>query len=277
MSKIKIPHLEWHVAHSCNLTCQGCLHFSDYGHEGITDYETIKKWYSEWSPRLAPKTIDILGGEPLLNKDILKIISLTREMWDDPYLETINLQSNGLLLDRFPDLPIILKEANCSICLSQHGNDPVYNKIFEKAKTTLAEWQDQYGIKTNIIDFYTFWMKPYLGYGDTMEPYEDNDPDESWNNCPTGQDCFQIHQGNIYKCSPLAYLPMQQTKVNLSKKWDFYLTYQPLTPTATDQEVIDFFNKGAEKFCGMCPTKTELFEKPSPLTPRKQILMRRIP
>lgn len=276
MSKIKISHLEWHVTHYCNLTCQGCLHFSDYGHEGSTDYETLKDWYKKWSPRLAPNTIDILGGEPLLNKDILKIISLTREYWDDPYLERLNLQSNGLLLDRFPDLPKVLKEANCSISLSQHSDDPVYNKLFEKAKDTLKQWQEEYGIETNVFDFHSFWMKTYHGYGNDMEPYEDNNPEESWNNCPTGQDCFQIHEGSIYKCSPLAYLPMQKNKVNLSSKWNFYLTYTPLSPDASDDEVLEFFSRKAEKYCSMCPASPELFKKPSPLTPRKKFLIKKI-
>jgi hypothetical protein len=121
----------------------------------------------------------------------------------------------------------------------------------------------------------SIWVKTYHGYGDTMEPYEDNNPEESWNNCSTGQDCFQIHEGNIYKCSPLAYLPMQKNKINLSSKWDFYLSYKPLTPDSTDQEVAEFFSRGAEAYCGMCPAAPMHFKKPNPLTSRKKFLIKK--
>jgi MoaA/NifB/PqqE/SkfB family radical SAM enzyme len=275
-TKIKIPHIEWHVAHTCNISCQGCLHFSDYGHTGIVSYDEIKDWYLKWSHRLAPKTIDILGGEPLLNKDICKIISLTRKMWDDPYLEKLNLQTNGLLVDRFPDLPKVLKDSNCSISVSWHSEDPRYNKLFEKSKNILNEWFEKYRIQVYIVDFYNYWTRFYKGHGSTMEPYNDGDFEKSWDNCLTGQDCFQIFNGDIYKCSPLAYLPMTKQKINLSEKWDYYLTYEPLRPKSSDNEVIEFFNKGAEKFCSMCPSSPEMFKKPDPLTFRKQISIRKI-
>lgn len=275
-TKIKIPHIEWHVAHTCNISCQGCLHFSDYGHTGIVSDDEIKDWYSKWSHRLAPKTIDILGGEPLLNKDICKIISLTRDMWDDPYLEKLNLQTNGLLVDRFPDLPKVLRDSNCSISLSWHSVDPRYNKLFDKSRDILNKWVEKYGITVHIVDFYNYWTRFYKGHGNTMEPYNDGDFEKSWDSCLAGQDCFQIFNGDIYKCSPLAYLPMTKQKINLSEKWDYYLTYAPLKPEALDNEVIDFFNKDAEKFCSMCPASPELFKKPDPLKFRKQISIKKI-
>lgn len=274
--KIKISHIEWHIAHACNIACQGCAHFSDYGHTEIISYDEIKDWYKKWSHRLSAKTIDILGGEPLLNKDVCKIISLTREMWDDPYLEALNLQTNGLLIDRFPDLPKVLKDANCSISLSWHGVDPRYNKLFDKSKKILDEWVEKYGITVHIQDFYNLWLRQYKGHGATMEPYEDGDFEKSWDTCLTGQDCFQLLNGNIYKCAPLAYLPMMKQKFNLSEKWDYYLSYVPLKPEASDDEVRDFFNRGAEKFCGMCPHTPELFKKPDPLQFRKQIAIKKI-
>jgi hypothetical protein len=109
----------------------------------------------------------------------------------------------------------------------------------------------------------------YKGYGDNMMPFEDQDPETSWNNCIAGQDCFQLLDGNIYKCAPLAYLPLQQKQFNLSSKWDHYLTYKPLTPSATDQEVEDFFNKKAESYCAMCPANPAKFIKRNPLLPRR--------
>ena len=74
MSKIKISHIEWHIIHSCNLTCDGCAHYSNYGFTDVVSYEQLKEWYSYWHHRLSQSVIDSLGGEPLLHRDFLKII-----------------------------------------------------------------------------------------------------------------------------------------------------------------------------------------------------------
>ena len=82
------------------------------------------------------------------------------------------------------------------------------------------------------------WIRQYQGFGDTMEPYEDNDPKNSWKYC-VSKLCVQLHEGKLWKCPALAYLPMQAEKYNLSEKWDPYLKYVPL-----DQEC------GEKRSCG---------------------------
>lgn len=113
------------------------------------------------------------------------------------------------------------------------------------------------------------WFKTYQGFGDHMLPYEDLNAEASWDHCVAGQDCFQQLNGDIYKCLPLAYLPLQKEKYTLSSKWDHYLTYQPLSATSTEQEVMEFFDRKAESCCGMCPKSPQMFQKNSPLLPRK--------
>ena len=95
---VNISHLEWHISHACNFTCEQCCHFSNHGHSIPISYEQIEKWYSDWAPRIAPATIDILGGEPLLNKRICDIVELTRKKWDKPNLERLDITTNGVLL-----------------------------------------------------------------------------------------------------------------------------------------------------------------------------------
>ena len=63
---VNISHLEWHISHACNFTCEQCCHFSNHGHNVPVRYEQIEKWYDDWAHRIAPATIDILGGEPYL-------------------------------------------------------------------------------------------------------------------------------------------------------------------------------------------------------------------
>ena len=81
---LRIPHLEWHVAHACNFTCDGCGHMSNHGHRGVISLKEINRWYDIWAHRLDPIDIAVLGGEPLLNKEVYDILYLTKESWNKP-------------------------------------------------------------------------------------------------------------------------------------------------------------------------------------------------
>ena len=256
--KLTISHLEWHVSHACNFTCENCCHYSNHKFSENVSVKELEEWYSNWSHRLRPSTIDILGGEPLLNKDICEIVKLTREYWPD---SKIDITTNGVLLDRFPDLPKYLKKHNVGLKISKHGTNPEYNELWKSIVSIANDWQQSYGISVNLWQSDLVWFKGYNGFGKNIEPFEDNDPEESWKNCITGQDCWQIYNGNIYKCAPLAYLPMLDQKYKLSNSWSHYLTYKPLTPDCTDAELIDFFNRKAESFCAMCPKTPQVLHR----------------
>jgi hypothetical protein len=258
MAKLKISHLEWHVSHACNFTCENCCHYSNHKFNGNVSIEELEDWYIKWSDRLEPATIDILGGEPLLNKDICKIVELTRQYWPN---STIDITTNGVLLKQHPELPKYLEKYNVGLKISKHGTNTEYNKLWKDIVDQVIFWSYQYSFKVNFWEADVVWFKGYKGFGDRIEPYEDNDPEESWNNCITGQDCWQIHNGDIYKCAPLAYLPMLNEKHKLSNKWDHYLSYKPLTADCTDEELTEFFNRKAESFCAMCPKNPQVLHR----------------
>lgn len=255
MEKLKITHLEWHVTHACNFTCENCCHYSNHKFTTGVSLEELRNWYSSWSHRLEPETIDILGGEPLLNKDICEIVQMTREHWP---VSKIDITTNGALLDRFPKLPIYLKKYNVGLKISKHGTNAEYNSLWESIVNFVEGWREKYSITVNFWESDLVWFKSYKGFGKNIEPFEDNDPEESWKNCITGQDCWQIYNGKIYKCAPLAYLPMLNQKYKLSNKWKHYLSYTPLPPNCSDKELTDFFNKKAESYCAMCPKNPQI-------------------
>ena len=87
------------------------------------------------------------------------------------------------------------------------------------------------------------WTRRYEGFGDTMLPYEDGDPRASWEACPA-RHCKQLLDGRIWKCAPLAYLPMQKAKYRLADKWDPYLAYRPLEPGCSNAEIAGLRRAG---------------------------------
>lgn len=97
-----LSYLEYHIADHCNLNCAACEHYS-----GLVEGE-IFPIFSKFKNDLCKLkeyiddigTIRILGGEPLLNKEINKYIELTRKLY--PYTN-IFIVTNALLLKAMPD------------------------------------------------------------------------------------------------------------------------------------------------------------------------------
>jgi len=271
---IEVPHLEWHITHNCNLSCQGCSHFTNHGHNWFVDIKTLSKWYSYWNKRISLRSMSILGGEPLLHKNVIDIIYLTKDMWQQPKDSYFEIVTNGILLDRekHKELPKALIDTNCTLSLSLHSTKSIsleYDQKIRKTLSIIKEWKNEYGIKIYVHDSVTGWDRAYKGFGINSEPFEDNDPEESWNNCVGDQECFQLYNGNIYKCCLTAYLPLQKEKYGtlLSEKWDPYLKYIPLTPDCSDEEIVEFFDRKCEPVCAMCPKTRTVFRKNNPLLP----------
>ena len=260
---IEIPNIDIHVTHRCNFTCESCSHFMNHGFKTEINIEEYKQWILNWKDRIIPKNIGILGGEPFLNRNLKEYCYLTREMFPNSQIELV---TNGFLLHLHEDLDKVLIDNDIMLSLSVHDKSDQYLDILKKKIPIIKKWKDN-GVKVQIYNSYKFWQKTYNGFGDNIEPYEDNNPELSWENCPTGKICFQLHEGKIWKCAPLAYLPMMKEKYNLSEKWDPYLKYVALSPECSDLELDEFINKGAESYCAMCPTKQNFIEKNNPLLP----------
>jgi len=268
-SLLSVPHLEWHVTHSCNFTCQGCGHYTNDGYKQNITLQTLKDWYLLWNKRIRPWELSMLGGEPLLNSDIVNIIYMTKEVWDIQEDQEFEIVSNGFLFDRVDGLVKAMKDTNCMLSITKHSNDQNYLKLYDKS----IKFIEESGVRYRIYDMTSDWLLSYTGYGKTIEPICSDDYVSSWNNCPTGQENFTLEDGKIYKCSSLAYLPMQKKKYGdiLSHKWNPYLKYRPLLSSDSQLDVLEFFTKTAEPVCSMCPKGKRRFTKESPLHSPKYV------
>ena len=92
-----LRYFEYHVADHCNLNCKGCVHFSPLmDGEVFADFNVVKSDLVQLKKLVKyVKVIHILGGEPLLNKELPEYLRLTREVY--PYTN-IAIVSNGLLI-----------------------------------------------------------------------------------------------------------------------------------------------------------------------------------
>ena len=262
-----IEQLELHVTHACNFTCEGCSHYSNHGHTGNISLDDCEEWLYGWSKRVKPKTFTILGGEPTLNKDLPEIVYMVRAMFPDP-TTGIDVITNATGLHLQPRLPQMLVATGATLAVSIHSTEhPNYIKKFKRGYKLAKKWKHDLGVWVEFWDFTNKeWVRQYKGFGDRMMPYEDNNPRKSWEVC-ISKYAMQLHEGKLWKCTALAYLPMQAKKYNLSDKWNPYLKYQSLDVDCTDEELEEFLNREDESFCSMCPANRDVYTKPDPTLP----------
>jgi hypothetical protein len=257
----EIDNLEIHAAHSCNLSCESCSHYSNQGHKGIVPTDEAGRWMEAWKSRISPEVFSIVGGEPTIHPDLAGFISAAREHWPTSRLRLV---TNGYFLHRHQDLPKLLRDdPNTVVILSIHHDSPRYLKLIQPSLDLLNVWKAEHGIRVGVVTSHDHWTRRYRGSGSEVEPFEDGDPRRSWEIC-TARGCPQLFEESIWKCAALAYLTMQNEKHHISSRWAPYLRYRPLAADCTDDELNEFFDREDEPYCGMCPATPRLFTPPLP-------------
>lgn len=182
--------IEFHIVEHCNLNCKGCIHFSPLADKSFITLKT----YRDDVKKIANITIGcvrevhILGGEPLLHPELIKILKITRS-----YFKTseIKLISNGILvLSQKESFWQAMKQNNIHLSVTEYPIKINYKQISHLTK--------KYGIK---YSFYApskenaQWHFPIDITGSQDEQY-------SYDNCRKGNNCTNINiiKGKLYMC-----------------------------------------------------------------------------
>ena len=251
---IELPALEYHVAHTCNLSCEQCSHYSNF-HPSVpmpTPEETAEE-YAAWNNRLRPRRFALLGGEPTLNPRLVEHVRLARRAWPD---SDLMLVSNGLLLHRHPELPRVLVETNCRLDVSQHGTAPRYPKEFANVKRLLWRWRSEYpGIRIKIRQSHRGWVRQYRVVDGKPMPFQ-SDPKAAYRVC-LQKACTQLYRGCLVKCPAIAYFKVMESHLKLEAilEWEKFRDYRGCSSKASDAVINAFIATGAIDQCGLCPRR----------------------
>jgi len=243
-----IRNLEIHLSHDCNLRCNGCSHYSQFGHSGNLSLEDAVASYTAWNQRLKPQVFSLLGGEPTLNPMLSEHFLLALQLWEESYIRIV---TNGFLLEKHPDFLAALRKCDRYILhISAHEEN-------EKLKS-IAELLDDQRIRYTVIHSYKSWTQRYTWQDGKIYPYSDNNPIQSWSVCPAKY-CMQLYQSKLWKCPSVAYLGMMQVKNLLGDGWNYSLNYKGLSPECSDEELVDFCKRKQELICNSCPSVLKSF------------------
>jgi len=164
------------------------------------------------------------------------------------------MTTNGLLLHKGKESVIeALREVDAHVFLSQHYDDPEYNKPFYAAIDRLI----RHGIGYTIYTSYRDWRKTYHVHSDQrLHPYQ-SDASQAWNNCRTKTICPTLIDNRIFKCQHIAHVFRNRKNGFLGPEWDIVNNYHPLSPDATADEIERHLQAEAVEACRICPERYE--------------------
>ncbi|GHU55168.1 hypothetical protein FACS189442_2390 [Spirochaetia bacterium] len=185
---------EFHVAEHCNLNCAACDHFSPLAREEYVDIAVVEKDME----RLAGltngcvKEIRLLGGEPLLHKDITSIFVLVRKYFTN---SRILLFTNAILLPGQSDaFWQYCKDNRIDIMRTQYPIKLDIEAISARCKKYGLSFTNSPGIRENEM------------YHCVLEPAGNGNVKYNWRHCLHNQWTF-LRNGRIYPCPFYANIP----------------------------------------------------------------------
>ena len=252
--RVVVPRIETYLANGCNLKCHMCSHFSPK-RKGITATDNLKLWMDTWKVKLLPRTVALLGGEPLLNKDIAEIVRHVKKSWVNTQIEIV---TNGILLRNLSDLDFdAIKEVNAYFVISQHTSEAeLVKKIIEGIKRLEAK-KIRFDVRPSIREWVNYHQ---IGQNGEPLPYQ-SDPMMAWQQC-IPKECVTLWDNNIYLCSILANVQQAYQEGVIGNEWKKALDYKPLTPRSSASDIISHLNAKSVPECSICPAKYDLVQLP---------------
>lgn len=253
MHKMRGPYIsfEYHTTDHCNLNCKGCDHFSPLAKPKFTNFEDFKKDINRMSTLFEgkAKSIHILGGEPLLNKDICKFIKETRKCFPDKELTEIRVISNGILVnDMQEDFWKCLHDNNIILSVTKYPLKLDYDLMKKKA------------LKYHVnFEFYDNTDKEQIWYNIKLQEDGKRDARKSFYKCFLSNECVMLKEGKLYTCTLIPNIEHfnKYFKKDLQVCKDDYID---IYKAKNKEEIFDFLSKPAP-FCRYCNPDVKDYEQ----------------
>lgn len=228
------------VTEHCNLNCKGCGSFvplAKPSYIDVIELEADLKRLSEISGGVCHH-INLLGGEPLLHKDIVSIIRMTRKYFKNGI---VNIVTNGILLDKMNEnFWQVCKECDICICPTKYPIKVNYDALEEKARKE--------GVKYKL-----FGNVPLSGWIHKKMDLQGNRFENcSFMYCANANMCPVLKHGKLYPCPTVAHIEKfnQAFQTNLvTTNMDYIDIYE----VEKLEEIMSFLARPVP-FCRYCNT-----------------------
>lgn len=185
-----LKYLETHVMNGCNMKCKGCSHFSNlFAIDDEVKYEKFEKDIVRMSEICDITLFRLLGGEPLLNGNLIQYLKIVREMF--PHTD-LHVATNGILI----------KECEEEILKYMSDNNIFFDITLYKSvlfmKENITKKLERYNVSYNLNENCGKFEKMLTLQGD-------KNPKDNINKC-NRKICLTLKEGNLYRCAISAHV-----------------------------------------------------------------------
>ncbi|MDR0683076.1 MAG: radical SAM protein [Dysgonamonadaceae bacterium] len=243
LKKRKTLSLAIHLVDHCNLNCKGCDNFSCIADEKYHSVRSLENDFRRIFELAGGKIdgINLLGGEPLLHPELIKIINIAGKYFSRTNL---GLVTNGVLLLKQEDIFWeTCKNNNVKVIITKYPINLPFVKIEETAKKhgTLLQYFGDTG--TMLKQMYK-WPLNLQGTEDKQKSFE---------LCFKSNTCMALDDGKIYTCATIPYIKYFnkyfETNLEVSEK-----DYIDIYSVKNIEEIFEFLRKPMP-FCRYCNIK----------------------
>ena len=222
---IEISHLDLNCVTHCNFRCTSCSHASPLAPPWSMPLEMIEHDLTVLKSVLHPRSINIVGGEPTLHKEIVEVLRVVKRIRIG---DVVTVITNGSLLHRMPDA--FWNEL-------EYLNLSIYPTLDMDNVRVAEEKSKEFGFGMASHVFTEFYNQLKETPDDGIGSFKD---------CHWKTNCFTVHRGFFYLCSQSAFFP--NAVLNLPRETDG-LTLEGIT-----EEKLQAFMDRKEPFesCKMC-------------------------
>ena len=203
----KIHNIGFHIADHCNMNCANCAHFSPLASPHFPDKYELTKDLTRLSKLTKHKSLDvisIMGGEPLLNPDVIYYMIITRKLFPKTH---ITLMTNGLLLPKMSkEFWETLKSYKIVLVVSKYMPQKWYKNIEKLIKKHKCE--ELFGYAENPLFNCVTFIK------NTLSKKSGHTSKEAWDFCPTKNTYLVLNNSRLYPCSICAFLHILENRFN---------------------------------------------------------------
>ena len=227
------------LAEHCNLNCVGCNHFSPLVSSSFANLEEFTRDFKRMAHLFGERTqrIKLLGGEPLLNRDINKYLLVARQCF--PVAE-IMIITNGLLLPKMDEsFWKICRENQITLAPTKYPVSFDYDAVEELAKA-------------HQVRYFYFAEKEDAGMFEkyAIDPQGLQDCEGNYRMCFMANSCVHLLHGHLYTC------PIAPTAHYLNEAFGTQLRESPhdsidIYQAKSAEEILEFLAKPIP-FCRYC-------------------------
>jgi len=274
----RLDKLEFYITNVCNLTCSNCNRYNNFHFRGWAAWDDYADNLRQWAQHVHVQHPVILGGEPLLNRDIVKWVHGLRELWPNSY--GVQIQSNGTRIDKIPGLYEAMANGQGNwIGVSIHSLDDreeLFARIrnFLQGRITMTQdsnhpmgsayqFDDSNHVKVHVWNNNNFGTSNISKTAQGGYTVTRSDPIRAHDNCSFRKwKNYHWINGKIYKCGPVALMPEFDRQFGLDLTDEERLVmhdYKGLSVEEWQQRGQDFLDHIDNPIaqCKFCPEVTE--------------------